>query len=73
MTPDEISPDPLDEHLLAQVMACDALLHTDSVHTDRSSQPPDSAGDADDRARSRLLLLLRLLDAVERDLVRRRR
>ena len=29
MTPDETSPVPVNEHLLAQMMACDALLHAD--------------------------------------------
>ena len=65
MTPDETNTDPLDEHLLARVIACDALLHADSDHSDRPSQPPRSDDEADDRARSRLLLLLRLLDAVD--------
>ena len=65
MTPDETSPAPVDEHLLAQVMACDALLHASSTAEDRASAGSASTTDADDRARSRLLLLLTMLEAAE--------
>jgi serine/threonine protein kinase len=65
MTPGEMSPEPLDEHLLAQMMACDALLHGDSRAGDHHPSTPRSRTEADQRARSRLLLLLRMLDAAE--------
>ena len=65
MTPDETSPVPVNEHMLAQMMACDALLHADRAATDRGPDGSDAAATADDLARSRLLLLLRLLDAAE--------
>ena len=64
MTPDETSPVPVDEHLLAQMMACDASLHAGTPPDGGSATLP-STTDADDRARGRLLLLLRLLDAAE--------
>ncbi len=67
MTPDETSPQTVDERLLAQMMACDALLHLDPSPKpgDRHASATPSAAEADDRARSRLLLLLRMLDAAE--------
>jgi WD40 repeat protein len=65
MTRDKTSPAPVDERLLAQVMACDALLHVSSTAPERRSAGPPSASEADDLARSRLLLLLRMLDAGE--------
>ncbi len=67
MTPDETSPETVDERLLAQMMACDALLHVDPSPkpADRDVSPTPSTVEEDDRARSRLLLLLRMLDAAE--------
>jgi len=65
MTPAETSPAPMDEQLLAQVMACDALLHASSTAADREPAGSASATESDDRARSRLLFLLRMLDAAE--------
>ena len=65
MTPDETSPAPVDAQLLAHMMACDALLHgTGSTHRVIPEGRPSQADD-DDRARSRLLLLLRMLEAPE--------
>jgi len=65
MTPDETSPAPIDEDLLAQMMACDALLHASSTAPDRDPAGSASATESDDRARSRLMLLLRMLEAAE--------
>ena len=65
MTPDETSPSPVDEHALDQMMACDALLHASSTAPDRDLAGSASTKAADDRARSRLLLLLRMLEAAE--------
>src|SRR5271157_3521395 len=64
MTPDETSPAPVDEHLLDQMMACDALVHASSTAPDRDSAGSASTTAADDRARSRLLLLLRMLESA---------
>jgi WD40 repeat protein len=64
MTPDEASPDPGDERLLTRAIACDALLHV--LPQEAGPRPSASTPtDADERARSRLLLLLRMLDAAE--------
>src|SRR5260370_20570170 len=65
MTPDDASPSPVDEHWLDQMMACDALLHASSTAPDRDQAGSASTKEADDRARSRLLFLLRMLDAAE--------
>ncbi len=65
MIRDETSPEPVDEHLLAQMMACDALLHADTTEPARDPEGSRSTVDTDERARSRLLLLLRMLDAAE--------
>src|SRR5262245_45866555 len=65
MSPDEGGPTPLDERLLAEVMACDAFLHASSIASDHGAAGSPSAGQADDRARSRLLLLLTMLEAAE--------
>src|SRR5438874_772293 len=64
MTPDETSPAPIDERLLEQVMACDALLHASSTVQDPDAAGSPSTAETDDRARSRLLLLLTMLDAA---------
>ncbi len=65
MTPDEANPEDVDDRLLTRAIACDALLHVLPPEAGRrpSASPPSS--DADERARSRLLLLLRMLDAAE--------
>jgi WD40 repeat protein len=65
MTPDETSPSPVDEELLADMMAFDALLHASFTATERDAGDPTSPVDVDDRGRSRLLLLLRMLEAAE--------
>jgi len=65
MTPDETSPAAIDEHLLAQMLACDSLLHVSSTELDRDPAGSASTTEANDRARTRLLLLLRMLDAAE--------
>ncbi len=65
MTPDETSPASIDEHVLAQLMACDALLHASSAAADRVSAGMASTALADERAQSRLLFLLRMLEAAE--------
>jgi WD40 repeat protein/serine/threonine protein kinase len=66
MTPDETSPAPIDERLLRQVIACDAMLHaSSSAGTDPQCERRASASEVDDRARSRLLLLLTMLEAME--------
>jgi eukaryotic-like serine/threonine-protein kinase len=64
MTPDEPSGEPVDQLLLAQILACDSLLNGDSTQAVRSPSNPSSA-DADERARGRLELLLRMVDASE--------
>ncbi len=64
MTPDETSPAPIDERLLARVMACDSLLNASESPSERGPAGSPSSL-ADNRARSRLLLLLRMLDAAE--------
>ena len=75
MTPDETSPSPVDEHLLAEMMACDALLHASATRagwrTRTSSRLRDRRRTT--AARSRLLLLLTMLDATERREARARR
>ncbi len=65
MTPDETSPVPVDDRLLAEMLACDALLHAGSTASYPESTAVPSAVDEDNRARRRLLLLLRMLDAAE--------
>ncbi|MGP0062955.1 MAG: serine/threonine-protein kinase, partial [Isosphaeraceae bacterium] len=65
MIPDEANPPPVDEQLLAEMMAFDALLHDSAYATERDAGPPTSPGEWDDRGRSRLLLLLKMLDATE--------
>ena len=65
MTPDETSPSPVDEQLLADMMAFDALLHDSATAKDRGAGSPPSPCEVDDRGRSRLLLLLRMLEATE--------
>ncbi len=68
MTLAETSPTPTptspDEHLLEQVMACDAFVHSSSVRDRIDTTDPRSA-EADDRGRSRLLLLLTMLEAAD--------
>src|SRR5271157_338691 len=70
MTPGESSPTPTptstppDQRLLEQVMACDAFLHSSSAR-DRITPTPAHSTAADDRGRSRLLLLLTMLDAAD--------
>jgi len=65
MTPDEMSPAPVDEPLLAQMMACDVILHASYTAQDRECAGPAATTKADDRARSRLMLLLTMLEAAE--------
>jgi len=65
MTPDEMHTRRDDDHLLAEVMACDALLHTSSTFQDRGSAGSPRTTEATARGRSRLLLLLTMLDAAE--------
>ncbi len=65
MTPDETSPVPVDERLLAEVLACDALLHSGPTAQFPEITAFPSTVEEDDRARRRLLLLLRMLDAAE--------
>jgi eukaryotic-like serine/threonine-protein kinase len=65
MTPDETSLVPVDERLLAEVLACDALLHTGSTAEYPEITAFPSAVGEHDRARRRLLLLLRMVDAAE--------
>ena len=65
MTPDETSPSPVDEQLLAEMMAFDALLHASATAKERGAVSPSSPGEVDDRGRSRLLLLLKMLEATE--------
>jgi WD40 repeat protein len=65
MIPDETSPAPVDERLLARMLACDALLHASSTAPEHVPAGSASSFVADDRARSRLLLLLRLLESAE--------
>ena len=67
MTPVETRPTPTptpDPRLLEQVMACDAFLHSSSVR-DRIDATPPLSTEADDRGRSRLRLLLTMLDAAD--------
>src|ERR1017187_7353676 len=64
MTPDETSPSPLDPGLLARVIACDAVLQSASFGDDPDSSAAPSTVDADERGRSRLLLLLAILAAA---------
>ncbi len=68
MTLAEASPTPTptspDQHMLEHVMACDAFLHSSSVRDRIDTTDPRSA-EADDRGRSRLLLLLTMLEAAE--------
>ena len=65
MTPDEASPGPVDDRLLARFMACDSLLHGSHEGPGRDASASPRSTDDDDRARGRLLLLLRMLDASE--------
>ncbi len=64
MIPDETSPGSSLDPALAQLMACDELLFG-SANADDCESIASQDRDADDRARSRLLLLLRMLDAAE--------
>jgi eukaryotic-like serine/threonine-protein kinase len=63
MIPDEATP--LDEQLLDHVMACDAFLHNSSAAQNRDAVALPASTDADDRGRSRLMLLLTMLEAAE--------
>ena len=65
MTRDEGSPGPVDDPLLARMMAFDAMVNGEgrAPDRDRSIRPPSTVDD--DRARDRLLLLLRMIDAAE--------
>jgi eukaryotic-like serine/threonine-protein kinase len=65
MTPDETEATPVDPRLLEQVMACDALLHAASSVPDRGSAGPPCDDEAGARGRSRLLLMLTMLEAAE--------
>ncbi|MGP0070079.1 MAG: serine/threonine-protein kinase [Isosphaeraceae bacterium] len=65
MTPDEMSPSPVDEQLVAKMMAFDALLHATAGEKDPDAGPTPSPSEWDDRGRSRLLLLLKMLEATE--------
>ena len=65
MTPDEMSPSPVDEQLVAKMMAFDALLHATAGEKDPDAGPTPSPNEWDDRGRSRLLLLLKMLEATE--------
>ena len=65
MTPDEITPAPVDAQLLAHMMACDALLHGSGNADGASSDCSLATTGEDDRARGRLLLLLKMLEAPE--------
>ncbi len=65
MTPDEPNPGPLDAESVARMMEYDSLVH-DEPHGDVSGATGSTAEDpADEQARERLLLLLRLLDAAD--------
>ena len=64
MTPDELSPTPVDEQLLAEMMAFDALLHASATTKQRDPGTSQSHSDLDDRGRSRLLLLLKMVEAA---------
>ncbi len=65
MTPEETSPSPVDEQLLAEMMAFDALLHASATAKEGDAGNPPSPDEVDDRGRSRLLLLLKMLEATE--------
>ena len=65
MTPNKTTPPTLDERLLDQVIVCDALLHDSAAARERGSAGTASAPAEDDLARSRLLLLLRLVKAAQ--------
>ncbi len=65
MTLDEPKQTPLDEQLLEQVMACDAFLHDSSASRDQDASAAPELTEADDRGRSRLMLLLTMLEAAE--------
>ncbi len=65
MTPDETSPSPVDEQLLAELMALDALLHAAAKQGAGRGCIASSPGEMDERGRSRLRLLLTMLDATE--------
>jgi eukaryotic-like serine/threonine-protein kinase len=65
MTPDEGKHTPLDEQLLDHVMACDAFLHKSSAAQDRDAVDSPRSTEADERGRSRLMLLLTMLEAAE--------
>jgi WD40 repeat protein len=64
MTPDETSPSRADEPWLAEMMAFDAILHASATAKERAAGSPPSPAEVDDRGRSRLLLLLRMLEAT---------
>jgi eukaryotic-like serine/threonine-protein kinase len=65
MTPDEAKQTPLDEQLLDHVMACDAFLHGSSAAQARDAEALLRSTEADERGRSRLMLLLTMLEAAE--------
>jgi len=68
MIPAETRPTPTptspDQRLLDQVMACDAFVHSSSVR-DRIDATPPLSTETENRGRSRLLLLLTMLDAAD--------
>ncbi len=65
MTPDETSPPPVDERLLAEMMAFDELLHASDPATEHGTGDAVTRDELDDRGRSRLMLLLTMLEATE--------
>ena len=65
MTPDETSPSPVDDDLLTEMMAFDALLHASFTAKVPDAGNPPSPTEVNDRGRNRLLLLLRMLEAAE--------
>lgn len=66
MIPAETRPTPTspDQRLLDQVMACDAFVHSSSAR-DRIDATPPLSTETENRGRSRLLLLLTMLDAAD--------
>ncbi len=65
MTPDDNSSSPVDEQLLAEMMAFDALLHASATEKERGQGSRHDPDEVDDRGRSRLMLLLKMLEANE--------
>ena len=65
MTPDEPSPPPVDEKSLAEMMAFDELLHASDPATEHGTGDAITRDELDDRGRSRLMLLLTMLEATE--------